>query len=76
MAPFDPIQTWEQIFAVKHSPHANDVVSLPSRAIDIRTIGRHPLASVGSFQPSRIVNIAVALRGHSEWEPGGIVLSR
>ena len=35
-----------------------------------------PLASVGSFQPSRIVSIAVALRGHSEWQPGGIVLPR
>ena len=49
---------------------------LPSRAIDIRTIDCHPLASVGSFQPSRIVNVAVALRGHSEWQPGGIVLPR
>ena len=37
---------------------------------------RHPLASVGSFQPSRIVNIAAALRGHSEWQPGGSVLPR
>ena len=40
------------------------------------TIGRHPLASIGSFQPSSIVNIAVALRGHSEWQPAAIVLPR
>ena len=33
-------------------------------------------SSVVSFQPSRIVNIAVALRGHSERQPGGIVLPR
>lgn len=45
-------------------------------ANDIRTIGRHPLASIGSFQPSRIVNIAVALRGHSECQPSAIVLPR
>ena len=42
------------------------MVVAPKPTSDIRTIGRHPLASVGSFQPSRIVNIAVALRGHSK----------
>jgi len=57
------------IFAVTHNtaPHANDVVGYGCHSQDIRTIDRHPLASVGSFQPSRIVNIGVALRGHSEW---------
>ena len=66
------------IFAVTHNtaPHANDVVGYGCHSQDIRTIDRHPLASVGSFQPSGIVNIAAALRGHSEWQPGESVLPR
>ena len=69
------------IFAVTHNaaPHANDVVGYGCRSqavpLTFAPLVVIRLASVGSFQPSRIVNIVVALRGHSKLA-GGIVLLR
>lgn len=59
------------------------VVTLPNTykvdGFDATRPVRTPVHAGRLFLPpkrARIVNIAVALRGHSEWQPGGIVLPR
>src|SRR5262245_37024371 len=70
------------IFAVtpNTAPQANDVVGYGCRyqAVPLTFAPSVAIRSRRSeaFSLQGIVNIAVVLRGHSEWQPGGIVLPR